>query len=101
GRCGGYSAGRWGWRGAGRAARWRASWGPIRRVLPVRLRVHRARSGQPLQAAPKTAYPVRVIFRISPLGQVAVPAAWSTVKSSTVNPPGLPLDTGAGLTRSV
>src|SRR4029077_10798607 len=39
--------------------------------------------------------------RASPLGQVAVPAAWSTVKSSTVNPPAMILGTGAGLTRSV
>jgi hypothetical protein len=36
-----------------------------------------------------------------PFGQVAMPAAWSTVKSSTVNPPGTAGRDGAGLTRSV
>ena len=70
---------------------------PTRRVLPLRLRVHRARSGHPAQAAPKVAHPVRLIVRVSPLGQVAVPAAWSTVKSSTVNPPGMTLRHRCGL----
>ena len=37
---------------------------------------------------------------VVPLGQVAVPAAWSTVKSSTVNPPGTADRVGAGLTTS-
>src|SRR6476659_8010361 len=60
-----------------------------------------ARSGQPEQAVPKVANPLRLIGRVSPLGQVAVRSWWSTVKSSTVNPPGMSLGTGAGLTRSI
>jgi hypothetical protein len=33
--------------------------------------VQRARSAQPAQAVPKVANPVRLIGRVSPLGQVA------------------------------
>src|SRR5436305_12638018 len=84
-----------------RAARCSASWAPTLSFLPVRLRVHRARSGHCAQATPNVANPVRLIVRVSPLGQVAVRLAWSTVKSSTVNPSGMTLGTGAGLTRSV
>ena len=54
----------------------------------MRLAVDRARSGQPRQVAPKTTWRLRVIGRVCPAGQVAVPAASSTVNSSMVNPPG-------------
>ena len=35
--------------------------------------VHYARSGQPLQPAPKVTLPVWLIVRVSPAGQVRVP----------------------------
>ena len=64
--------------------------------------VQRARSGQPRQAAPKvTALRSRVIGRVSPAGQVTVPAASSTVKSSRVNPPGTGGRSGHGLITAV
>ena len=47
------------------------------------------------------ANPVRLIRRVNPLGQVALRAAWSTVKSSMVNPPAMTRRFGAGLTRSI
>jgi hypothetical protein len=59
--------------------------------------VHRLRSGQARQAAPKVATPVRLIGRVLAPGQVTVPAAWSTVKSSTVNPPATAGCSGLGL----
>jgi hypothetical protein len=40
---------------------------------------------------------VRVIERISPFGQVTVPAVSSTVKSSRVNPPGTAARNGIGM----
>ena len=63
--------------------------------------VQRARSGQPWQAAPKVTRRVRLIRRVTPLGQVAVPAASSTVKSSAVNPPGTAGCRGHGLITAV
>ena len=41
---------------------------------------------------------VVVSGRVTPAGQVAVPAVSSTVKSSTVNPPGTAGVTGHGFT---
>ncbi len=67
-------------------------------LLPVRLRVHRSRSGQPRQATPKVTCPVRLTGRVTPFGQVIVPASTLTVKSSTVNPPGTAALIGQGLT---
>ncbi len=43
--------------------------------------VQEARSGQPRQAAPKVTARVQLIGRVTPWGQVAVPADSSTVKS--------------------
>ena len=57
-------------------------------VRPLRLAVHRNRSGQSRQAAPKTAARAAVIVRVRPAGQVTVPAVVSIAKSSAVNPPG-------------
>ena len=59
--------------------------------------VHRARSGQVRQAAPKTTWRAGGIVRVTPAGQVTVPACSSTVKSSRVNPPGTAGWTGLGL----
>jgi len=59
--------------------------------------VHRARSGQVPQAAPKMTLRVGVTGRVMPAGQVTVPACSSTVKSSTVNPPGTAGCSGLGL----
>ena len=63
--------------------------------------VHRARSGQSRQAAPKMALRVGVIGRVTPFGQVTVPG-WSavgstTVNSSRVNPPSTAGRSGHGL----
>src|SRR5271168_3483019 len=52
--------------------RCRASCNPTLSCLPLRLRVHRVRSGQFAQATPKVATPVWLIGRVSPFGQVAV-----------------------------
>lgn len=71
------------------------------RFLPVRLRVQRARSGQSVQALPKKARPERLIGRVRPLGQVALRLSWSTVKSSTVNPPSNGRQARGESTRSV
>src|SRR3712207_7068668 len=49
-------------------------------ALPIL--VQRARSGQPRQAAPKVTDRFGLIGRVTPFGQVTVPAAASTVKSS-------------------
>jgi Thermolysin metallopeptidase, catalytic domain len=56
------------------------------RVRPRVEVVHRWRSGQPRQAMPKLTRRVRVSRRVTPLGQVAVPAASSTAigNSATV-----------------
>ena len=77
---------------------------PLQRVVRVQMQgapaaavVQRARSGQPRQAAPKVTARVRLIGRVIPFGQVAVPAASSTVKSSRVNPPGTAGRSGQGL----
>ena len=64
-------------------------------------RVQRCRSGQPRQARPKVTIRVRLIGLVTPFGQVAVPAASSTVKSSRVNPPGMARRSGAGLITAV
>jgi hypothetical protein len=50
--------------------------------------VQRARSQQPRQAVPKLTHRWAVIGRMTPAGQVAVPAAPSMGKSSRVIPPG-------------
>jgi len=60
--------------------------------------VHRCRSGQPRQAAPKVTDRFGVIGRTRPFGQVTVPAGSLTVKSSTPNPPGTVGLVGHGLT---
>jgi hypothetical protein len=59
--------------------------------------VHRSRSGQLPQAAPKMTLRVGVISRVRPAGQVTAPACSSTVKSSMVNPPATAGCTGLGL----
>jgi hypothetical protein len=59
--------------------------------------VHPLRSGQARHSAPKVATPVVLIGRVMALGQVTVPAASSTVKSSTVNPPATAGCSGLGL----
>ena len=65
------------------------------------LAVQRARSAQSRQSFSNIALPARVIFLILvPAGHVTVAVVWSTVKSSTVNPPGTAGRSGAGLTRS-
>ena len=46
-------------------------------VRPLTAVVHRARSGQSRQAAPKVAFRAPVSRRVTPLGQVSVPA-WSS-----------------------
>jgi hypothetical protein len=66
---------------------WPGQWCP-RIVRPDLEAVHRARRGQALQAAPKITWRAGVIARVTPAGQVTVPARSSTVKSSVVNPPG-------------
>ena len=60
--------------------------------------VHWARSGQPVQPAPKVTLRFSVIVRVSPAGQVTVPATGSTVKSSRVKPPGTADLSAHGLT---
>lgn len=59
--------------------------------------VHFPRSGQARQAAPKMTAFLAVTCRVMPAGQVTVPAAASTVKSSTVKPPSTAGWTGLGL----
>ena len=80
-----------------RARRCSASWMRRFRVRPLAEVVHRSRSGQSRQATPNTTCRAVVIRRVSPAGQVAVPASSSTVKSSTVNPPGTGGRSGIGL----
>ena len=62
--------------------------------------VHRLRSGQVRQAAPKITARRAVIRRVIPAGQVTVPAASSTVKSSAANPPSTAGLSGPGLMTS-
>jgi hypothetical protein len=63
--------------------------------------VHWAWSGQPVQAAPNVTRRLAVMFLVTPFGQVAVPAASSTVKSSRVNPPSMAGRSGHGLITGV
>ncbi len=63
--------------------------------------MQRARIGQPRQAAPKVTERRGAIGRVIPFGQVTVPAASSTVKSSRVNPPGTVGRSGHGLITAV
>ncbi len=60
--------------------------------------MHRSRSGQPRQATPKLTCRTRLTGRVTPFGQVTVPASVLTVKSSTVKPPGTAGLIGQGLT---
>jgi hypothetical protein len=69
--------------------------------LPRRAVVHRDRSGQFWQRAPKLADPVRLMGTVTPLGQVTVPTVVSIVKSSIVNPPGILAVSGIGLITAV
>jgi hypothetical protein len=71
-----------------RCARSSASCGCRLRLRPSRAVVQRARSQQPRQAVPKLTHRWAVIGRMTPAGQVAVPAAPSMGKSSRVIPPG-------------
>ncbi len=84
-----------------RAVRSNASWGCSRTVRPSLAAVHRAHSGQLRPAAPKTAWRAGVRVRVVPAGQVTVPAASSTVKSSMVNAPATAGRSGPGLLTAV
>ena len=84
-----------------RAWRSRVWWGCRISARPVLLLVHRARSGHPRQAAPKVTLRLVVIRRVTPFGQVTVPAASSTVNSSRVNPPATAGRSGIGLITGV
>lgn len=66
-------------------------------VRPDLEAVHRSRSGQARQAAPKITLRAGVIARVTPAGQVTVPDCSSTVKWSTVKPAGTAGRTGLGL----
>jgi hypothetical protein len=84
------------WRG-GRKRAWGllACWSgeyhaPLSRVSP-----------RPRQAAPKVTLRRAVMRRVTPAGQVTVPAASSTVKSSRVNPPSTAGLSGLGLMTAV
>ena len=59
--------------------------------------MHAARSGHPVQADLKFTARLGLIGRVAPFGQVTVPAPWSMVKSSRVNPPGTAGFSGIGL----
>jgi hypothetical protein len=70
-----------------RACRKMASCSCRLRTRPRALVVHFEHSGQAWQTAPKVTSRRAVMRRVTPFGQVAVPAASSTAKSSMVNPP--------------
>lgn len=63
--------------------------------------VHCSASGHPRQAVPKIALFFAVIVRVTPAGQVSVPASASWVKSSMVNPPSTAGRSGHGLSTGV
>ena len=67
------------------------------KVRPALAVVHRWRSGQSRQAAPKMTALRGVTRRVIPAGQVTVPAAASTVKSPVVKPPSTAGSSGPGL----
>src|SRR6476660_2619257 len=57
---------------------------------PAAAVVHWSRKGQAAQAVPNFAVRVLAVNdAVFPAGQVTVAASWSTVKSSTPNPPGM------------
>src|SRR6266496_1961641 len=58
--------------------------------------VHCWRSGHPLHAAPKVTVRAWLICRVTPAGQVTVPEASSTAKSSAVKPPSTAGRSGPG-----
>lgn len=70
-------------------------------VRPLAEVVQREASGHPRQASPKIALRLVVTVRVTPAGQVRVPAAVSGAKSSRVNPPGTAGRVGQGLTIGV
>ncbi len=80
-----------------RASRSSCSCGWMAMDRPFLAAVHLSRSGQPAQAAPKVTVRAGLIGRVTPAGQVTVPASSLTVKSSRVNPPGTAGYSGLGL----
>ena len=68
------------------------------RILPLRERVQRSRTGQPSQRWVNRAWRERALMvTVIAFGHVAVIASRSMVKSSIVNPAGIWLDSGIGL----